>query len=289
MTKLIDKLTKEQEDLFPVYVDKWVKIGTATGPVDLEPAKKAVIAAYAAAGLPAPTQFFVAASPVSAIKLIQGLDPSKTASEITTETIYGYNDAYWISYFDYMQNVLGVKNLEVLSGLMDLASHCGWLNVYEDVVVFQDRPVHILMDEDNRLHSAVGPAILFSDGFSVYSWHGTVVPEEWINDPLFLTAKIALSTQNVEQRRCACEILGWTKILKELNSKVIDEDGDPEIGTLVEVDIPEIGKEKFLRVLCGTGREFALPVPPNMKTALEANAWTFGLDGKDLLNLEVRT
>jgi len=26
-----------------------------------------------------------------------------------------------------------------------------------------------------------------------------------------------------------------------------------------------------------------------MKTALEANAWTFGLDGKDLLNLEVRT
>ena len=62
------------------------------------------------------------------------------------------------------------------------------------------------------------------------------------------------------------------------------------IGTLLEVDIPDIGREKFLRVLCGTGREFALPVPPDMKTALQANAWTFGMDDpNELLNLEIRT
>jgi len=61
------------------------------------------------------------------------------------------------------------------------------------------------------------------------------------------------------------------------------------IGTLLEVDIPDIGNEKFLRVLCGTGREFAIPVPPNMKTALEANAWTYGLEGNLLRDLEVRT
>ena len=61
------------------------------------------------------------------------------------------------------------------------------------------------------------------------------------------------------------------------------------IGTLLEVNLPDIGKEKFLKVLCGTGREFAIPVPPFMKTALEANAWTYGLDGDLLRDLEVRT
>ena len=66
--------------------------------------------------------------------------------------------------------------------------------------------------------------------------------------------------------------LGGAKVLEQINAKVIDEDADPEIGTLLEADIPEIGKEKFLKVMCGTKREFALPVPPEMKTALEAQA-----------------
>ena len=52
-TKKIESLTKEQTDLFPVYVKEWIDIGTATGPVDLEPAKEAVCLAYELAGLPA--------------------------------------------------------------------------------------------------------------------------------------------------------------------------------------------------------------------------------------------
>jgi hypothetical protein len=104
-----------------------------------------------------------------------------------------------------------------------------------------------------------------------------------------LTAKEAITWSNIEQRRAACEILGWAKILQELDAKVINEDGDPEIGTLVEVELPDIGKEKFLRVMCGTKREFALPVPPEMKTALQAQSWTWGLDEKDFTIPEVRT
>ena len=93
----------------------------------------------------------------------------------------------------------------------------------------------------------------------------------------------------MEQRRAACEIIGWDNILNLLDAKIIDEDKDPMIGTLVEVNIPDIGREKFIRVLCGTGRSFALPVPPEMNTALEANAWTYDLDGDVLRKLEVRT
>ncbi len=103
-----------------------------------------------------------------------------------------------------------------------------------------------------------------------------------------MTPAIALTWKNIEQRRCACEILGWINILKELKAKTIEKDEDPQIGELVEVTIPDIGKEKFLRVECGTGREFAMPVPPEMKTALEANAWTWGLEAYQY-QPEVRT
>ena len=93
-----------------------------------------------------------------------------------------------------------------------------------------------------------------------------------------LTASVALTCENIEQRRAACEIIGWNKILDELDARVIDEDGDPEIGTLIEVDLPDSGKERFLRVTCGTGRQFAIPVPRDCgDTAIAANSWTYGL------------
>jgi hypothetical protein len=88
---------------------------------------------------------------------------------------------------------------------------------------------------------------------------------------------MALTWENMEQRRAACEILGWNNILKTLKAKVIDEDEDKMVGTLLSVNLPGLGKEQFLRVLCGTGREFAIPVPPTVKTALEANAWSYDM------------
>lgn len=57
----------------------------------------------------------------------------------------------------------------------------------------------------------------------------------------------------------------------------------------MEVKLPDSGKERFIRVRCGTGREFAIPVPPDTQTALAGNAWTYGIDN-DLLKLkEYRT
>jgi hypothetical protein len=41
--------------------------------------------------------------------------------------------------------------------------------------------------------------------------------------------------------------------------------------------------------LCGTKREFAIPVPPDMKTAVAAQAWTWGLELEDFTIPEVRT
>jgi len=118
-------------------------------------------------------------------------------------------------------------------------------------------------------------------------WHGTRIPAIW-QDGKSLTPAVALTHGNLEQRRAACEILGWHRILSELRTIQIDQHSNPEIGELLEVELPGIGKERFLRVKCGTGRIFALPVPPNVSTALEANAWSYGVAANEY-SPEVRT
>ena len=70
---------------------------------------------------------------------------------------------------------------------------------------------------------------------------------------------------------------------------LVDKDADPQIGTLLRVDLPDAPGEQFLKVQCGTGRSFALPVPPTMATALDANAWTYNIGPQQLRKLEVRT
>lgn len=108
-------------------------------------------------------------------------------------------------------------------------------------------------------------------------------------DRASLTPAIALKQENVEQRRAACEILGWANILRDLKAETIDADNDPEIGELVEVKLPDLAnKAKFLRVRCGTGREFAIGIPPHINKALDAQAWIVGLEPKDFIRPEVR-
>jgi len=139
------------------------------------------------------------------------------------------------------------------------------------------------------LHRADGPAVEWPEGKSYYFWRGTQVPAEWIANRSALTPAIALSWRSVEQRRAACEIIGWHRILTELPSRSINKHNDPEIGELIEVELPDSGKERFLRVMCGTGREFALPVPRKCRTAIAAQAWTWGMTVKEFTAPEVRT
>ena len=284
----IKSLTPDQEARFGEYVEKCIAIGTNTDPVDFEQAKSAMCKTYRLAGLKEPTQFYVVDSPMAAIDLIQSIDPSKSRNEIFNEMGYGSMDISWLSLYKFFIEVVGL-DLKKITGLLELANHTGWYNAYEDIVVFQHSPEYIKFDEDNRLHCETGPAIRYRDGYSVYAWHGVRVPAEWIENKESLTAEVALTWENVEQRRCAAEILGWESVIKELNPTIIDSDPDPMIGDLLEVNIPDIGTERFIRVKCGTGRYFCLPVPPETKTALSGNSWTYGVEEAVLKQLEIRT
>ena len=298
----IAKLTPAQEAQLDVYRDKWLTIGLSTERTDFEAAKVAVAKAYEAAGLKAPGRYLYAKSPRDAIEVLkkyEPLDPKDSyenatnkkakVSEYINSMSYGSHDAGWLSFYEFFRDEVNLDCCKPLDGLIALAKVSGWVAMYDEVAVIQNRPGAIHFDEEKRLHCETGPAIEYHDGYGVYSWHGTRIPGEWIENRATLDVSLALTWENTEQRRCLCEIIGWVNVLERLDSVVIDEDADPMVGTLLEATLPKIGKEKFLKVLCGTGRTFAIPVPPEMKTALEANAWTFDIDPDFLRQLEVRT
>jgi hypothetical protein len=169
-----------------------------------------------------------------------------------------------------------------------LAKNCGWVWWHENVLAISDRPNLLKRDDAGRLHGETGPSIAYRDGWALHHWHGTAIPAEWVTTKK-PTPQEALQWENVEQRRAACEILGWAQILSELDAKVINKDDDEHIGTLLEVNLPDSGPERFLSVRCGTQRLFALPVPRECSTASEANLWTYGLPNDVSLLPEVRT
>lgn len=269
---MIDKLTKEQEASMQGYVDKYLKIGMKTDRLDFD---KAVEALKDFLGNDVGSRKFVfCKSP---------LEIPKNASSITL----GAHDVHWVAYYEFFYDHFGI--CEEITKMLPIVNNCSWVYYDDDKIYVSDNPSSIKMDDQNRLHSENGPAITYTDGFEVYSWHGQRVPKEWIMQKENLGPEEFLRHRNAEMRRVACEIVGWNRVLETLSYVVIDEDGDPEIGSLLEVNIPDIGKEKFLKVMCGTKREFAIPVPPEAKTALEAQAMLFGLSVEEFVVPEIRT
>lgn len=286
--KKLDKLTQAQIDAMPKYVEKWVAIGLSTERVDFEKVKPLVAKCYEKAGYKVPN-FHFAQGPDEGYETYLALGGKPGRSEYTSGCMFGSMEASWLSYYDYYKNETDIE-IDNIDHMKELVMSSGWVYLGDTDAIIHDRPTIIARDEQGRLHSETGPAVQYGDGWERFYWHGNCIPREWIMEREKLTAEIAIGQQNVELRRCACEILGWANVIKNLKSVVIDEDADPMIGTLYEVDLPDMGKEKFLMVKCGTGRTFALPVPPEMKTALAANAWTYDLPNPDdLRDLEVRT
>ena len=321
--KKIETLTKEQEDYLPLFRKEYLDAAISGKRADRAKLESAISDAYATIGKKSPI-VIILKSPLQAmmaIKFMKSFANKETWGQLGDQLwgqlrgqlggqlggqlwgqlgghdiydgdyLWGSHDLFWVAFYKFGE-LIGVKYTKEQSAKLDIMKRigfeCEWWWPYEGICFVSERPIETNWDDRGLLHGENKPAVLYQDGYSMFMWHGTRVPEDWIKDKSSLTPKVAITWNNIEQRRAACEILGWAKILKELNAKTIQKDEDPQIGELLEVDIPDIGREKFLRVLCGTGREFAMPVPPEMTSALQANAWTYGLEPSEY-NPEIRT
>ena len=202
------------------------------------------------------------------------LNAKKWVSNYQGGNMWGYYDCYLTA----MRDIIGLKLKEHASyeAWERATIHGGFRVLHRKFCVVSDFPVVLKVDERNLPHCSNGPSHQWRDGWALYHWHGVRVPEQWIINPNSLTVAEAISWPNMEQRRAACEIIGWARILRELDAKTLDIHSDPNVGELIEVALPNVGLARFVRVLCGTRREFVIPVPPEMRSALEAQAWMGG-------------
>ena len=176
----------------------------------------------------------------------------------------------------YARDVLGCVFDDSLRAAEDV-TESGWWFPHRDFVVVTDRPTRLVRDDRGRLHSASGPSIAYGDAWALHHWHGTAVPAAWIERPETLTPALALGQTQVELRTAACEIVGWEKILAQLPHRVIATDPDPEIGTLISVDLPDAPDTRYVRARCGTGRMVHYRASREAKTPLEAAARSYRL------------
>jgi hypothetical protein len=143
------------------------------------------------------------------------------------------------------------------------------------------KPGLLELDERGRLHSANGMCIQYRDGWGFYAWHGVCVPAQVILHPEHLTREGWVNERNMEVRRAIQERLGPERFIALVGGTRIDR--SPR-GELVAVELgndPE-GVAHYVQVQdASTQRQYYLRVPPNITSADEAVAWTFGLSGQE--------
>lgn len=313
---MITELSEAQVAQFGPHVKKWTDIGLSTEPTNRPAAEKAISDVYRLAGLSQPDRVIWARSPVELARImariranesddptlgvwdLEGDMPAQIAAfragldwtskggkavaryerEVSSCCIYGQHDAGFLSFYDFFAEHCGlVEEVAPLAGLIELAKHAGWCAPFQYICFASDRPTELHLDGEGRLSNDSGPSIAYGDGWACYHLHGTEIPAEWITHREDLEPETALTWPNIEQRRCAAEIIGWSRVLEGLDARVIDENPDPSIGTLFECDIPDAPGSRFLRVKCATGRDFVIPTEENISTALAAQEFMWGL------------
>jgi len=199
---------------------------------------------------------------------------------------YGIQDADWLSFYSYILEVLELEQsyCSKLVPLMELSQEVGWWWPFENTVIVTPKPILLKRDEQNRLHCEDGPAIQYPDGWGVWAWHGVRVGKEIIEQPSTITCNMIEAQSNAEIRRVLMQRYGLARYLVDSGAQQISID---QYGILYQKNIPGDVPLTMVRVKNSTPeqdgvfKEYFLRVPPNTKTALEAVAWTFGIEPKD--------
>lgn len=303
----LNRLTAEQEAILLAIRDKWLSIGLSTEPADRKRAEAGVALAYQAAGMKPPSLVIWLRSPLEGAYGATLLKEDQVKDQVWAqvkdqvraqvgEAVFGGHDASWLGFYAAF-NCFGIEVANKLRGLQEVAQSCGWWWPFADAVILTERPNKILRDDQNRLHCETGPALSYPDGFSIYAWHGTRLPAEWVENRTTIDPAIILKAGNVEQRAAGAALIGWPRMLKVLKEKVVDDSGSPDIGQLIELTLPGLPEPgRFLKAVCPRNGIICEGVPyvsdiDNLpiNTALHAQAWRIGDPLSDYQHPPART
>lgn len=165
-----------------------------------------------------------------------------------------------------------------LDNLIALASGAHAYICFEKECLLSERPLELHLDEQFRAHHATGPAIVYANDLKVFCWRGARAPETAITCDTNL-ARID-SEYNIEFRRVLIERYGTHQYLLDTGAEIRQHD---KFGALYVKEV--WGDEPIVMVHItnatpepdGQFRTYFLRVPPTIRTAREAVAWTFGM------------
>ena len=281
-TKKITSLTQEQKDMLPLYAQKGIKIGLATGSeMNEEEVREITDKHRVICGFDPAKKFKVYDSPFSAARNNNGLSPSNA--------LYGQHDINWLMHYQYFRTECGlIKETEQIVHLMELAKRVGWMWINNNTTIVTRRPkfIHMLETKRNKsgkvcdikvLHNPNGMALEYADGTGVYNLFGTRITKEYrwlILERGQYDIKRVLQISNAAIKTIGLRLLGPEALVQV--GKIIDKWQSVTGGeyTLHEVEINE-NKRIYLSGECPSKHEpFCYAVLPTITSCREALAWS---------------
>jgi hypothetical protein len=210
--------------------------------------------------------------------------------------------------YDFCRRVLKLRSAtNVVAPEIELAKSVGMVWPTKDICFFVERWSRFSVDTQGRIHSVTGPAVQFRDGSEFYAYHGVADGDLG----LIFRAAHTLSIDRIfelgmNRRNFAIEVYkggrenggGLERFVHDLKhssssdirNRIVALDHDPAIGTLYHINVRRgsgywTGQPPLAVVSVrnstpepdGSVKQYCLRVPPTIRTARAAVAWTFRL------------
>ena len=199
----------------------------------------------------------------------------------------------WLAAFEYLHDVLALqRETEILGGLWLIGSNAGWIRPHAHVCWVGERHNVLNFDARGRLHCSNGPALGFPDGWTYYAWKGVEVPGEFIKRPELINLDDIDSQHDIFVRHSMIEIITPRRFVAMGGATFVSRDlagvlwsrtwHNGDFWAAVEVVNGTAAPD-------GSRQSYFLQVPPGLRTARAAVAWTYGISEQQYLGLVQRT
>lgn len=162
----------------------------------------------------------------------------------------------------------------------DLAFHVDRLYPFAAIAVAVEPATTVALDAEGRPHAEDGPALAWADGTRIFAWHGRLVPPDLLDRERPLTLARINREPDPGRRWVLIERYGLGCYLLEAGACEIHRDDCGRLYRLAQrpdEPIQAVRVTNHTPEPDGSFREFWLRVPPAMRTARQAVAWTFDL------------
>ena len=190
-------------------------------------------------------------------------------------------------------DALDIPEAAELMPFAALAKTCGYCLPMERVCYLSERPEFIMTDAGGNLHADEGPAVAWPGGaMPMWRWRGLPVAEHVMAPVATLDARSIRRERSVILRDIMIERFGLDRFIREGGAKPVQQD---EAGVFWVVRNP-IPRRRIcaVEVINGTPepdgsyRRYFLRVPPTVRTARGAVAWSYGLTAEQY-RVKIRT